>query len=121
MKAIFVSVIPYVTIERPRYGQALQYDQILECHVEAFPSPSIVWLKDNIQLNDNQHYQISIFPTSDEFTDTTLRIITAEKRQYGFYTCRATNKFGSNEKVIEFFGMCYSFYYYTYQHNRNYV
>ncbi|XP_071040811.1 lachesin [Parasteatoda tepidariorum] len=94
---------PFVTIERPRYGQALQFDQILECHVEAFPSPSIVWIKDNMQLNDNQHYQISIYPTADEFTDTTLRIITAEKRQYGFYTCKATNKLGSHEKVIEFF------------------
>ncbi|KAF8795911.1 Lachesin like protein [Argiope bruennichi] len=94
---------PFVTIERPRYGQALQYDQILECHVEAFPSPSIMWVKDGIQLNDNQHYQISIFPTAQEFTDTTLRIITAEKRQYGFYTCKAINKLGSHEKVIEFF------------------
>ncbi|XP_054712586.1 lachesin-like isoform X2 [Uloborus diversus] len=94
---------PYVTIERPRYGQALQYDQILECHVEAFPSPSIVWIKDNMQLNDNQHYQISIHIAADEFTDTTLRIITAEKRQYGYYTCKATNKLGSHEKVIEFF------------------
>lgn len=100
---IEVEFRPFVTIERPRYGQALQYDQILECHVEAFPSPSIVWIKDGIQLNDNQHYQISIYPTADEFTDTTLRIITAEKRQYGFYTCKAINKLGSHEKVIEFF------------------
>ncbi|KAG8196343.1 hypothetical protein JTE90_013826 [Oedothorax gibbosus] len=100
---IEVEFRPFVTIERPRYGQALQYDQILECHVEAFPSPSIAWFKDGQQLNDNQHYQISIFPTADEFTDTTLRIITAEKRQYGFFTCKASNKLGSHEKVIEFF------------------
>ncbi|GIX96651.1 lachesin [Caerostris extrusa] len=100
---IEVEFRPFVTIERPRYGQALQYDQILECHVEAFPSPSITWVKDGIQINDNQHYQIAIYPTADEFTDTTLRIITAEKRQYGFYTCLALNKLGSNDKVIEFF------------------
>lgn len=94
---------PYVTLDRSRYGQALQYDMILECHVEAFPSPSIMWVKDGVEINNNQHYEISIYSTADEFTDTTLRIITAEKRQYGSYTCTATNKLGSDAKVIEFF------------------
>ena len=40
---------PYVTVGRGRYGQALQYDADLHCHIEAFPSPSIIWLKDGIQ------------------------------------------------------------------------
>ncbi|XP_022251702.1 lachesin-like [Limulus polyphemus] len=75
----------------------------LQCHVEAFPSPSIVWLKDGLQLNDNQHYRISIFSTADEFTDSTLRVISIEKRQYGEYICKAMNKLGSHQQKMELY------------------
>ncbi|XP_067133824.1 lachesin-like [Centruroides vittatus] len=94
---------PVVTAERFRYGQALQYNMDLLCRVEAFPSPSIVWIKDGVQLQDNQHYQISIFPTDDEFTETTLRVITIEKKQYGDYLCKAINKLGTGQAKIELY------------------
>jgi len=94
---------PTVKIGRGRYGQALQYDADLYCHVEAFPSPSITWTKDGEALNDNQHYQISIFATSNEFTDTTLRVKRIEKKQYGYYRCKAVNKLGEREENIELF------------------
>jgi len=76
----------------------------LECHVEAYPPPAIIWLKDNQQLSNNQHHSISHFATADEYTDTTIRIITIEKRQYGEYTCRAANKLGTAETKVELFG-----------------
>lgn len=98
-----IEFLPYVSIERPRYGQALQYDAILSCHVESFPSPSIVWYKDGQALTDNQHYEISIYATSEEFTDTTLKVKRIEKKQYGIYICRATNKLGYDFKEIELF------------------
>lgn len=88
---------------RPRYGQALQHDAILNCHIESFPSPSVVWYKDGLPLTDNQHYEISIFATSEEFTDTSLKVRRIEKKQYGMYVCRATNKLGSDYKEIELF------------------
>ena len=50
-------------------------------------------------------FRISHFATADEFTDTTLRVITIEKRQYGQYTCKAINKLGSDEANVELFGM----------------
>lgn len=76
----------------------------LECHVVAYPPPAITWWKDEVQLSNNQHYSISHFATADEFTDTTLRILTVEKRQYGKYYCRAANKLGSDEASVELFG-----------------
>ncbi|XP_022705561.1 lachesin-like [Varroa jacobsoni] len=94
---------PVVTADRSRYGQALQYPMDLMCHVEAFPSPSIQWWKDGYQISDNQHYRISIFATADEFTDSVLRAVAIEKKQYGNYTCRAINKLGSSEIVINLF------------------
>ncbi|KAM3955660.1 septate junction protein lachesin [Aphomia sociella] len=98
-----VEFAPVVTVPRPRLGQALQYDMDLECHVEAYPPPAITWLKDEIQLSNNQHYRISHFATADEFTDTTIRVITIEKRQYGMFTCKAQNKLGSDEGKVELF------------------
>ncbi|XP_063392446.1 lachesin [Cydia fagiglandana] len=98
-----VEFAPVITVPRPRLGQALQYDMDLECHVEAYPPPAIVWLKGEFQLANNQHYSISHFATADEFTDTTLRVITIEKRQYGLFTCKATNKLGTDEGHVELF------------------
>lgn len=99
-----VEFSPVITAPRPRLGQALQYDMDLECHVEAYPPPAIVWLKDDVQLSNNQHYSISHFATADEYTDTTIRVITIEKRQYGEYVCRAANKLGTAETKVELFG-----------------
>lgn len=98
-----VEFAPVISAPRPRLGQALHYDMDLECHVEAYPPPAIVWLKDDVQLSNNQHYSISHFATADEYTDTTIRVITIEKRQYGEYVCRAANKLGSAETKVELF------------------
>ncbi|XP_076754737.1 septate junction protein lachesin isoform X2 [Xylocopa sonorina] len=98
-----VEFAPVITAPRPRLGQALQYDMDLECHVEAYPPPAIVWLKDDVQLSNNQHYSISHFATADQYTDTTIRVITIEKRQYGKYVCRASNKLGIAETTVDLF------------------
>lgn len=97
-------VAPVVTAPRPRVGQALNFDMDLECHVEAFPAPSIRWIKDGTVLANNMHYQISNFATADEFTDSTVRLITIEKKQYGLYKCEAKNKMGQSEAVVELYG-----------------
>jgi len=55
--AVEVEFAPVITAPRPRLGQALQYDMDLECHVEAYPPPAIVWIKDDVQLSNNQHYR----------------------------------------------------------------
>lgn len=98
-----VEFAPVVSIPRPRLGQALQYDMDLECHIEAYPPPAVVWTKDDIVLSNNQHYAISHFATADEFTDSTLRVITIEKRQYGDYVCKAVNKLGQAEAKVNLF------------------
>ncbi|XP_021944629.1 lachesin isoform X2 [Folsomia candida] len=101
--ALEVEFPPDITVPRPRVGQALQYDMDLECHIVAYPPPAITWLHNDVVLSNNQHYRISHFATSDEFTDTTLRVITIEKRQFGQYTCKAANKLGITQKEVELF------------------
>ena len=55
--ALEVEFAPVISVIKPKVGQALQYDADLECHVEAYPPPSISWEKDDIQLANNQHYR----------------------------------------------------------------
>ncbi|XP_022178835.1 lachesin-like isoform X2 [Myzus persicae] len=98
--AIEVEFAPVITIPKRHLGQALQYDMDLECHVEAYPPPAIIWLNNGVQLTNNQHYRISHFATTDETTDTTIRIITIENRQYGDYVCKASNVLGTTEVTV---------------------
>ncbi|XP_050529577.1 lachesin-like [Daktulosphaira vitifoliae] len=101
--AVEVQFAPVITVPRPRLGQALQNDMDLECHVEAYPPPAITWLNNGVQLLNNQHHRITHFASADDFTDTTLRIITVEKRQYGDYMCRASNVLGTTEAVVHLY------------------
>ena len=86
-----------ITVPRPEVGQALRYDVDLECHIEAYPPPSIGWVKDEFHLANSKKYKISNFVTADEFTDSTLRITKLEGKNYGSYKCVAVNKLGQAE------------------------
>merc|ERR1719270_2621731 len=98
-----VEFAPVLKIPRKRLGQALQFDMDLECHIEAYPPPAIRWYRDNIQLTNNQHYSISHFAFDDEYTNTILRVITIEKKQYANYSCRAINILGEAEGHVVLF------------------
>lgn len=96
-----VQFAPVVEATRPRVQQAMQYDTDLECHVEAYPPAAIVWVYRQEVIVNNRDYRVSQFTTADEFTDTTLRVITIEQNQFGNYTCRATNKLGQSAATVE--------------------
>ena len=98
-----VNFKPTIKIPRKRLGQALQFDMDLECQIEAYPPPAIKWFRDNIPLTNNQHYQLSHFAFDDEYTNTILRVITIEKKQYANYTCKAINILGEAEGHVELF------------------
>lgn len=95
-----VEFSPVVSTPRQKVGQALHYDMDLECHVEAYPPPQIIWSKAEHLLSNNKNYKISNFNTADEFTDSTLRITTIREKQLGDYICAAVNKLGRDEGVI---------------------
>nr|XP_027195088.1 lachesin-like [Dermatophagoides pteronyssinus] len=94
---------PSVHVERPRYDQAINFDINLQCSVESYPPPTIRWLKDGIEIQDSSHYQMSIFTTSHDYTDSVLRIKNIQQQHYGQYICHATNKLGSSQQLIELF------------------
>ncbi|KAG1680463.1 Lachesin [Nymphon striatum] len=94
---------PVIRVQRLKVGQALKYDMDLQCTVEAYPSPSIQWYKDNTQLVNDQHYGLTNFATTDQTTDSTLRVISIQKSQYGDFECYAENKLGSATAKIRLF------------------
>lgn len=99
-----VEFAPVIVVPRPRLAQALQYDMDLRCHIDAYPKPNIVWMRDNVTLANNQNYNISHFSTDDESThDSTLRVIAIQKEQYGDYICKAVNKLGEAEQKVHLF------------------
>jgi neuronal growth regulator 1 len=91
---------PTIVTPRERIGQALNYDVDLECHIEAYPPPQIFWTKDSYIISNNRNFKISNFEPSDEFTDSTLRIVNVREKQYGEYVCQAANKLGKAEGKI---------------------
>lgn len=95
-----VEFAPVVKAIRPRVYQALQYNMDMECHVEAYPPAAITWFHKQEAIVNNQHYRVSQFATADEFTDTTLRVLSIEKRQFGNYSCTATNKLGQSAAIV---------------------
>lgn len=101
--AVEVEFAPIVRSSKSMIWQALGFDADLECRVEAYPTPQISWIKDGVQLSNNQHYRTSHFASIDEFTDTTIRVISADSRQYGTYVCKAVNKLGEGSANIEFY------------------
>ena len=45
-----------------------------------------------------------MFATTDQTTDSNLRALTIEKKQFGNYSCRAANRLGTTEAAVELVG-----------------
>lgn len=104
--SVEVEFAPVVIVERTRYGQALQYDAILTCKFQSFPSPAVEWhqgSENSPRILNNKNFKISQFSTSEEFVETSLTITKIEKKHFGKYICRASNKLGSGKSEIELF------------------
>ena len=48
--------------------------------------------------------RMSMFATTDQTTDSNLRALTIEKKQFGNYSCRAENRLGTTEAAVELVG-----------------
>jgi len=51
-----VEFLPVVNITTPQW-LVLNLDIDIFCNVEAFPLPVIVWLKDEVQILNSEHYK----------------------------------------------------------------
>ncbi|VVC36862.1 Immunoglobulin subtype,Immunoglobulin-like domain,Immunoglobulin-like fold,Immunoglobulin subtype [Cinara cedri] len=103
--AVHVQCAPSITIPRPKLVEAFGKNINLECHVDAFPTPAIMWFKNGNQIYENHNsYSISERVMTDEITAGILSfVITADIHgdKYGDYICKAINGLGTAEAVIK--------------------
>ncbi|XP_063789922.1 striated muscle preferentially expressed protein kinase [Pseudophryne corroboree] len=66
---------------------------VLSVHVQGEPKPMINWLKNKQQVKPGGKYRM----TEEEGSIFSLRIVGVEKRDSGFYTCKAINEYGTKQ------------------------
>lgn len=97
---LHVEFAPVVTAIRPSVGQAKYYDASLECKVEGYPTPKVTWFdKHNNKISSNVNQIVK-----DDMTISVITIYNVEESSYGLYTCRAENKYGSDETKLNLYG-----------------
>ena len=95
---------PKISVPRPKVAQALDYDILLECTVEAHPAPTVTWMRNNETLYNGDDYKISHLASADGVTSSALMIESMEPEKYGDYFCQASNKLGSTQSRINVYG-----------------
>jgi len=54
---VIIQFAPVVTTSKHFRGQALKYYMDLDCHVEAYPVSTVVWMRNGVQLSNDQYYK----------------------------------------------------------------
>lgn len=92
---------PKIQVPRPRMQQAVGYDVVLKCEMEAFPAPAIDWKKgEETMVNDRKHSVVH-FTKGVTTTLSTLKIKSLVSADFGSYRCVATNAHGSDSQTVE--------------------
>uniref|UniRef100_T1JMT9 Ig-like domain-containing protein n=1 Tax=Strigamia maritima TaxID=126957 RepID=T1JMT9_STRMM len=95
--------VPAVNSPWPQVRQALNYSSHLECVIDAFPTASVVWFKDDEPLNDTSRYQQPMQTRGTAATTfaSTLVVLRTDYSDYGNYTCRAVNALGISAFTLQ--------------------
>ena len=83
----------------------------LSCVVYGFPKPDVLWIKNNRQIHQNDHYYILEIPTSMVYTwQSVLEIVNTWQNDTGNYSCFVRNVAGTNiaNMLLNVFGMNFS-------------
>lgn len=99
-----VSFGPVMSAKRPKIGQKEGYEAELICKVTAYPPAAVSWVRNDKELNNNEHYEISYLGITNEETISTLRLKSVADHHYGSYICKAKNAYGNDETTLELFG-----------------
>ncbi|XP_034935152.1 lachesin-like isoform X2 [Chelonus insularis] len=90
--SVDVHFVPFIK-ETYRINRFEKKEIELRCYVESYPSPNVIWMKDNTTLFVNEQYQIEHDSDYPDLYDSTLTIST-KFDYYGNYTCQFINTIG---------------------------
>ncbi|XP_030076800.1 myosin light chain kinase, smooth muscle isoform X1 [Microcaecilia unicolor] len=65
----------------------------LQCHIEGYPDPEVIWLYDGIPVQESSHFRIEY----EENGRCALVVSDVSLQDSGCYTCRACNELGEAE------------------------
>lgn len=99
-----VSFGPIMSAKRPKIGQKEGYEAELICKVTSYPPAAVSWVRNDKELNNNEHYEIGYLGVTNEETISTLKLKSVKQHHYGNYVCKAKNAFGNEETTLELFG-----------------
>ncbi|XP_055851907.1 protein amalgam [Episyrphus balteatus] len=94
---------PQISVARPKVAQMKTHAAEMECSVQGYPPPLVFWFKDGTQLQSGGNYRITNMATAHETTNSVLRILSTNERDYGDYFCNATNKLGHADARLNLF------------------
>ncbi|KAH3841372.1 protein amalgam-like isoform X2 [Dreissena polymorpha] len=95
-----VQYIPVVKLLNTRLGQILGRETILECSVTSYPRAKITWLKHGIPIQHSYKYRMELYPGKHDTHTLTMTIYTINERDFGEYTCEATNRMGTKRETM---------------------
>lgn len=99
-----VSFPPMMSAKRPKVGQKKGYEAELICKVTSYPPAAVSWLRNDKELNNNEHYEIAYLGVTNEETISTLKLKNVADHHYGEYVCKAKNAYGEDTTALELFG-----------------
>lgn len=94
---------PQIEVHRPKVAQMLSHSADLECSVQGYPAPTVIWLRNGVQLQSNGRHEIANTASSSETTTSVLRIDSVSEEDFGDYFCNATNKLGHADARLHLF------------------
>ncbi|KAH8417005.1 hypothetical protein KR222_001102, partial [Zaprionus bogoriensis] len=94
---------PSIDVHRPKVAQMLSHSASLECSVQGYPAPSVVWYRNGVQLQSGRQHEIANTASSSETTTSVLRIDSVSEEDFGDYYCNATNKLGHADARLHLF------------------
>ncbi|XP_076304804.1 contactin-2-like [Tachypleus tridentatus] len=73
---------------------------VLQCKIQAYPSPSFEWYFKGRIIDNYGSYAVNVTDLGDDVYVGLLTIKDIRESDYGDYTCQAWNKVGDDEKTI---------------------
>ncbi|XP_052857223.1 protein amalgam [Drosophila gunungcola] len=94
---------PQIAVQRPKVAQMVSHGAELECTVQGYPAPTVVWHRNGVQLQSGRQHEVANTASSSETTTSVLRIESVSEEDFGDYYCNATNKLGHADARLHLF------------------
>ncbi|XP_017042704.1 protein amalgam [Drosophila ficusphila] len=94
---------PQIAVQRPKVAQMVSHSAELECSVQGYPAPTVVWHRNGVALQSSRQHEVAITASSSETTTSVLRIESVAEEDFGDYYCNATNKLGHADARLHLF------------------